>query len=121
MMKIRNDIIFIVTILLIVSIAGFSLLLSQKTGDTVTVTVNGQTWGEYSLHEDRSVEIKNGDGYNLLVIENGGAYVKHANCSDGICSLHRPISHSGESIICLPNKVVVEVHAQDQKQPDIIS
>ena len=119
--KLRNDIILISAILFIVLTAALGLFLFRKAGDTVTVTVDGRLFGEYSLSENRTVEIKNGNGYNLLVIEDGKAYVKEASCPDGICSSHRPVSSDGESIICLPNKVVVEIHAKSQNEPDIIA
>ncbi|MBQ9163049.1 MAG: NusG domain II-containing protein [Clostridia bacterium] len=119
--KVKNDIILISALLLLVLIAALALFLFRVTGDTVTVGVDGKLFGEYSLSEDRVVEIKNGNGYNILVIEDGKAYVREASCPDGICSSHRPIGHSGESIICLPNKVVVEVHTQSQSTPDIIA
>ena len=119
--KLRNDIILISAILFIVLTAALGLFLFRKAGDTVTVTVDGRLFGEYSLSENRTVEIKNDNGYNLLVIEDGKAYVKEASCPDGICSSHRPVSSDGESIICLPNKVVVEIHAKSQNEPDIIA
>jgi hypothetical protein len=87
----------------------------------VVVTVDGQLFGEYSLREDRTLEIRSGDGYNLLVVEGGYAYVRSASCPDGICAAHRPVSHEGESIICLPNKVVVEIRSVGGDQPDIIA
>ena len=86
------------------------------------VTVDGKFYGEYSLEQNRTVEIKTENGYNILVIENGTAYVKDASCPDGICVNHRPISKSGESIICLPNKVVVSSKADDNVlTPDIVA
>ena len=75
----------------------------------VKVTVDGELYGIYSLQKDQKVEIKTENGYNILVIEDGKAYVKDASCPDGICSSHRPIKHTGASIICLPNKVVVSI------------
>lgn len=119
--RLRNDMILIAVILLTIAVVALALFLLKKEGDTVTVTVDGVVVGEYSLHENRTVEIKSGDGYNILVIENGEVSIRHASCPDKICAAHRPIKRDGESIICLPNKVVVEVHTQDQKQPDIIT
>ena len=118
--KVKNDIIFIVSLLLLFSVVALCLFLFRTLGDTVVVTVNGEIFGEYSLNENRTVEITNGDGYNLLVIRDGMVSIEEANCPDGICSSHRPVQHNGESIICLPNKVVVEVHTQTTDQPDII-
>lgn len=119
--KIRNDIIFIFALLLLVSLASLALFLFRTPGDTVVVTVDGQKFGEYLLSEDKEIEIRRKGGYNLLVIEDGKAYVRHASCPDGICSSHSPIQHDGESIICLPNRVVIEVRALSKDQPDIIT
>jgi len=119
--KARNDILFISAVLLITAVAALALFLFRPPGDTVIVTVDGVIRGEYPLSENRSVEIRNGDGYNLLIIEDGKAYVQHASCPDGICSAHRPVGRNGESIICLPNKVVIEIRTQNQKEPDIVA
>ena len=119
--KAKNDIIFIAAILVLAVVAGLLLLFFRTIGDRVIVTVDGKIFGEYSLNEERIVEIRNGEGYNILVIRDGKAYIDEASCPDGICSDHRPIEYSGESIICLPNKVVVEVHTEDRDQPDIIA
>lgn len=120
-LKRRNDIILIAVLMLSLLAVSLVLFLSRTEGDTVTVSLDGQFYDEYSLHEDRIVEIRNGEGYNILVIEGGRAYVKKASCPDGICSAHRPIGNSGESIICLPNKVVIEVRSAGKTSPDIIA
>ena len=119
--KHKNDLIFISALLLIILIAALAMLLFRTEGDKVVVSVDSQVFGEYSLGESQTVEIKNGDGYNVLVIENGEARVESASCPDGICSSHRPISYNGQSIICLPNNVVIEVHTTDDSHPDIIN
>ena len=119
--KTRNDIIFISALFFVIALIALSLLLFRRAGDTVVVTVDGELLGEYSLSQNTEFEIRQGDGYNVLVIEEGKAYIKNASCPDGICSSHRPVSLNGESIICLPNKVVVEVRAYDKDQPDIIT
>jgi hypothetical protein len=50
--------------------------------------------------------------YNLLVIEEGTVTMEAADCRDQICVHHIPISGSGESIICLPHKLVVTVNGK---------
>ena len=119
--KTRNDILFIGGLLIIIAVVFLATMIFRSEGDTAVVTVDGKPWGEYPLSKNASVEITNGSGSNLLIIENGKAYIKSASCPDGICSSHRPISHNGESIICLPNKVVVEIRSQNSDSPDIIS
>ena len=52
---------------------------------------------------------KNGNICNTVIISGGLASMKYANCKDKICVNHNKISKNNESIICLPNKVIVTV------------
>lgn len=119
--KKRNDLILITALVLIVLSALLVLFLLREEGGTVRITKDGELWGEYSLSEDRTVEIVGEDGYNRLIIEDGEAYMEYASCPDGICVSHRPVKFDGESIICLPNRVVVEIYSAGENAPDIIS
>lgn len=121
--KAKNDIILILSLVLLALVAGAALLLFKPEGDVVSVSVDGEVIAEYSLSEDVEVEIETDGGYNLLVIEGGRARVERASCPDGICAAHRPISQDGASIICLPNRVVIEVHAgyAADGAPDVIN
>ena len=72
--------------------------------------IDGKITETLPLDEDTEKEIatENG-GTNTLVIKDGRAKMVEANCPDGICKNHKAISRNGESIICLPHKVVVSV------------
>lgn len=118
--KTKNDIIFIIALLLVVMLFGLLYFLLRKEGDVAVVIIDGEVYAEYPLSEDIRLEIKNGDSLNILVIENGRAYVEDASCPDGICVNHRPISKDKESIVCLPNKVVITVRRNADDSPDII-
>ena len=72
--------------------------------------VDGTVVATYPLNVDRTEEIlTEGGGRNRLIIKDGKAYVESASCPDGICAAHKPIHREGESIVCLPNKVVITV------------
>lgn len=120
----RNDLIFIAALFVLVSVAGLWFYFSHGEGDEVVVTVDGEIFGAYPLSGDITVEIRTGEQkqeLNLLVIKDGKAYVETATCPDGICAGHKPISRKGESIVCLPHRVVITVHGADTKEePDII-
>ena len=120
--KYKNDIIFIAAILAVVAIAAVALLLLRGEGSTVTVEVDRQIIGTYSLAIDRVVDIPTDDGeMNRLVIRDGKAFMESATCPDGVCVSHRPISREGETIVCLPHKVVVTVIGGNEKEPDVIA
>ena len=117
---VKNDLIFILALLLTVSIFGLIYYLAGGEGDTVTVTLGGEFYAEYSLSSEITVEIKSELGTNTLVIENGTARVVDASCPDGVCERHRPISRSGESIVCLPNELAVTVTKTKADGPDVV-
>lgn len=114
--KIRNDIILVLCLLLIAVIGLAYLYLFRDKGDTVKVTVDGNQIGIYSLNENMTKDIitgEKGENLNRLIIKDGKAYMETATCPDGICVNHNPIFRDGESIVCLPNGVVVTIIKND--------
>ncbi len=102
-------------ILLVVGILGFTLAifivfkLNLKNGNYVKVTVDNQVKYCYNFNKDTEVTITDGENVNVLVIKDGKAHISEANCPDKICVAHREISKTGETIVCLPHKLVVEI------------
>lgn len=115
----KNDFILIAVILII---AGAVFLLYHKIGkeDTgfVKVTVDGELYGTYSLEKNQEIEIND---TNHLLIQNGQADVIWADCPDKICVNQKVISANKESIICLPNQVVVEIVGGEDSQLDAVA
>ena len=88
---------------------GKAELQSAKDILDITVTVKGETYGEYSLGRNEKVEIKTELGTNTLIIENGEAYFTDSDCPDKTCQKSGKINTEGETIVCLPHKVIAEV------------
>ncbi len=118
----RNDILFIAALLTVVAIIGVCLYLFRSEGDAVSVSIGGEVVATYPLDVDRVEDIHtDGGGHNRLIIKDGKAYVETASCPDGICAAHKPIHRQGESIVCLPNRVVITVvTTESTDQPDIV-
>ena len=64
---------------------------------------------ELPLSEDTRIVLGEGEHTNTLVIENGAARVVEASCPDQICVNQGAVRYEGESIVCLPHKLVVTV------------
>lgn len=106
----RRDLLLIFGLLLISGISLAFFFLFRTPGDQVVVEVDGVVYGRYDLQENTTVRIETGDGgYNLLQIADGYACVTEASCPDKLCVHQHRIHNSDESIICLPNKVVVSI------------
>ena len=85
------------------------LLWLPGRGAAVRVTVDGTVVATLPLNRDATLTIPGVDGENTLVIAGGAAQITAADCPDHICVRHRAISRPGQSIICLPHRVVVTV------------
>lgn len=116
----KKDILLIIVILIV---AGLAFLLHEVIGgkgaNCVTVKVDGVIEGVYSLAEDKEIEINHGS--NILVIRNGTADMVEADCPDKLCVKQKAVSKNNESIICLPNKVIVEVDSSENSEFDAVT
>ena len=100
----RGDIVIIALIAAAVAVSSV-LLLFQNEGSTVTVKQDNKIIYEGSINKDTEVALSG----NTVIIDGGFAYIKNANCKNEICVHTGRISKTGESIICLPNRVIVEI------------
>jgi len=119
--KLKNDLILATAALLLAAISFLVPRLFLKPGLTVSVQRNGVEIARYSLTEDGQYPLAAGDKTNLLVIKDGKASVAEASCPDGICVHHAPISKARETIICLPNRLVIEILGDSDDGPDAIA
>ena len=116
----RNDLILILGI---ICIAAFAYLLHERMQNVddgiVIVKVDGEEKGTYRLSEEQTIEINGGT--NILQIKEGKADMTEADCPDKLCVHQKAVSKNGESIICLPNKVVIEVKSSEQSVYDAVT
>ena len=106
--------------ILVVALVLFLVMrvTGSEAGSRIQVTVDGEVYGTYSLTEDQVIEVKDGDFYNRIRIEDGEAYMEEANCPDGYCERQGKISGGAQTIVCLPHKLVVEVLEADDTSRD---
>ena len=104
---IRYDILLI-AVLLFISAASVGLLMLNRTvGERVVVEQNGAQIASYLLTVDGEYALNGGT--NVLVIEDGEAYLRYADCPDKVCVNTGKIKYEGQTIVCLPNKIAITV------------
>lgn len=111
----RND------FLLILVLAGASvllllaMLLFRQSGSRVVIYRDGQRAECFPLSEDRTFLIDSAYGTNRLVISDGEAFLTEADCPDKLCVKMGKIRYDGQTIVCLPHKVVVAVEGGEKE------
>ncbi len=80
--------------------------------------------GEYKLktgyENEFEVKTKDGKGYNFIKIKNNEIWVEDANCPDLNCKHQGEISSTGQVVVCLPNKMIIKIKANNSDDNDDI-
>lgn len=118
----KNDWI-LMSIVVLIGLLSFGIvkwIQQESTKEPMAqITVNGKIVGTYPLSENQIIDIPSkGKWTNRFKIEDGAIYMLEANCPDKICVHHKPISQNGETIVCLPNKVVVVIKNGVEREVD---
>ena len=115
----KQDIWLIAGILVIALAAALIWQLRKETGAHVIVRIDGSATAEYSLNQDREVELEGYQGgKNLMRIRDGRVSVTEADCPDGICVNEGEIQYSGQTIVCLPHRIVIEIEGAEEALVD---
>ena len=115
----KKDIILIAVILVIALFGYAAIKMTQKDGKEVVITVDGKEVYQTPISKDQTYEIPVKNGVNIMQIKDGKVTMKEADCKDQICADHKAIEKSGETIVCLPHKVVIEIKSEDGKEQEL--
>ena len=115
----KNDWILVIAILILAEVGFFIYTsLGRQTAGIVKITVEGELFGTYSLEKEQEIKIND---TNYLMIKEGQADMIEADCPDQICVEHISISKNKETIVCLPNKVIVEIVGGEDIEMDAVA
>ena len=111
---IKNDILLILALLLLAGAAYGLLRLTREKGGEAIVTVDGELAATIPLSVEATLPIGAGKGFsNVIEVSGGRVRVVEADCPDRLCVRQGWISYDGESIVCLPHKLVVTVRSTE--------
>ncbi len=105
----KSDMILIAVVVVIAVIVLVYVMSTKKTGKIVEISVDGEVLESFDLSEDKEYQVTTDKGNNLVIIKDGMVDVVEADCPDKVCVNHVAIDSVGETIICLPHKLVVEI------------
>lgn len=109
--KIRFWEILIICIIVILSVFLFLLYkMFRHDGKSAVITIDSEVIDTINLETEKSRIFKL-DGHENVIIEimDGQIRVLSSDCPDKICVQSGFISQVGESIICMPNKLIIEI------------
>lgn len=118
----------LITLILIVAFTVYFFVNNVNTiskNKKVVIEVNGKTYKEYwldSIHSDQKINIQISNKKSMdVVVSKSGIYVEQVDCPDQICKKTGHIIEAGESIICLPNKVIIYIEGHNNVEVDSVT
>ena len=106
--KKADIVLFIVLVAAGLALSWLSVRDSGAASQAV-VTVNGRHYGTYDLSRDREITVEQNDHTNKITIKDGQVQMSYSDCKNQVCVKDGKISRTSQSIVCLPNRVMVEI------------
>lgn len=107
----KKDLLFITAILLAAGLAF--LFFRPQPSESLSraeISVDGKAVMELDLSEDQVLTVDGaGGGYNRIQVRDGAVSVLEASCPDKVCVHTGTVRYPGETIVCLPNRMIVTV------------
>jgi hypothetical protein len=126
-MKLKKGDLIIVLILAaaVISWFGVNKLGELQDERQVVIETNGDVYKVIPMEtgmkqQEIHIELENAK-YIDIVVDEDGAYVKDVICPDKVCQKTGVVSKVSQSIVCLPNKVVVYIEGKTESEVDDIS
>ena len=116
----KADIVLFIILILLGGILTVSSLISGADKTQVVIKVEGKVYGTYSLSKDQTITIEEYGHYNRVEIKDGKVQMMEANCHNQLCVNQGAITTSNIPIVCLPNRVVVEI-VDGEEEVDVLS
>lgn len=116
----KHDLILVLAVLAaaVFLFAGKKLFFSDPPV-SVTISVDGAEVMTLDLNQDCDETIESpGGGTNRVIIKNGAVHMEEASCPDKVCVKQGAVSETGQSIVCLPNRVIVTITGTDSQKTD---
>ncbi len=107
----------IIFLVLGISAALFFGIVSRGAGEVAVIEIEGEIYGKYRFSDYETpeiIEITTEYGYNIVEISSRGIRVTDADCKDKIDVKRGIISRPGESIVCLPHKLIIYIEGEGE-------
>lgn len=101
----KGDFVIIGAVAVAFLLSIIMLIPFSKQGSHVVIKQDNKIIYNQSITQNQTIDT----GTNKIIIQDGVVRMEHANCKNQICINTGTISKKGETIVCLPNKVIVEI------------
>ena len=110
----KSDLILIISLLIISVISIIAINLNNKKGKIANIYYDNKIIKKIDLSINKTYNIKGYNGNVKVVVKNNKIKVDEEKSPLHLCSKQGYISKSYETIVCLPNKIVIEIDSKEE-------
>lgn len=95
-----------------------SFILPKTEGEKVVITVDKKEYASYNFSDvDKEITLKINTefGSNTVVIDKNSVRVTEADCPDKLDVKAGSINQTNQMIVCLPNRLMIEIKGGERK------
>ncbi len=111
-MRFARDIFFVFTLIFVSLIPVLSW--KNKDDNSYRILLDDREIARGSLEQDTTLTIEVENGIAIVQVIKGRIRISENSCSHGFCMRMGRTDKASKPLICIPNKLVVEVEAHDQ-------
>lgn len=119
--KTGDHIIIWLSLIIVLFLSFFFPFINNEQGHTALIYIDGELTYKLDLETDQELDIDTKFGHNLIVVENGMIGVVESDCHDHICEKTGFINAAGSTIVCLPNRIIIEIESSEAPLVDDVS
>lgn len=117
----KADIFLGIALIILCLTLSFALAQSDVSPKFVRVTVGSELYGTYDLSQNQDITIKKNGHTNVIQILNQQVKMIESDCKNQVCVEQGRIEQVNQSIVCLPNHVIVTIEGEKNTTTDSIS
>lgn len=120
----KLDYVIIIT-LIVVSLLSSGIIIyssakNKYESQYIEISVGGNLYKKIPFNSsvEETIDVKTDLGENVIRISKGYVQILDADCPDKVCIRDGSISKPGQSLVCLPHKLVVEIKGIKSNEVD---
>ena len=115
----RLTVLDVLLIAALVALPGWALIRSARAAGerpVVRIFQSNRLVGTYQLDRDQTITIGDGARPDMRIEISGGAIrVAESDCPKGVCKHAGWVRTPGRTIMCIPNRVLIEVRGESRE------
>ena len=113
----------ILVVIFIFAIGQYTFVSISKVKRTIIIRSDGEIVQQIPLNKTTEIitTIKSKEGTITMQVKNGKVHIIESTCHDKLCIKQGWISKTGESIVCLPNRISISITGEEKNEIDSIT